>query len=216
MLELSLAIFGAGGLVVLAEIAWRNKLLKGELARKSVHIAVGTYVAFWPYFLPKQSIQLIAVAATLTLVVIKRLDLIKVMHDINRWSIGDVLFPVSVLLVLSYANANWIYTVAILFLSLADGMAAVIGRKYASKAHTFNLLGSKKTLQGSLGYLVFAYLSLAIGYMLGGKETMMSIPMLAFVGVPVLSTLLEAISPFGLDNIVVPLFILLAFNSLVS
>ena len=216
MLQLSLAIFGAGSIVVLAEIAWRNKLLRGEFARKFVHVAVGSYVAFWPYFLSKEYIQIIAVSSIAALVIIKRLDLIKVMHDINRWSIGDVLFPISVLLAVTYANANWIYTVALLFMSLADGMAAVVGRKYANKKHLFKLLGSKKSLQGSIGYLVFAYVSLAIGYAIGGKATMTTLPLVTLLWIPFFSTFLEAISPFGLDNIVVPLFVVVAFNSLAS
>ena len=71
-------------------------------------------------------------------------------------------------------------------------------------------------MDGHAYYAIVQDVLLAIGYAIGGKATMTTLPLVTLLWIPFFSTFLEAISPFGLDNIVVPLFIVVAFNSLAS
>lgn len=49
-------------IVVFAEILWRSKILRSEHSRKLVHILVGTFAAFWGFFLDNNQILLLAAA----------------------------------------------------------------------------------------------------------------------------------------------------------
>ena len=46
-----LAVSVVFAILAFSELGWRRFWLKGEVGRKFVHISVGTFVAFWPYFL---------------------------------------------------------------------------------------------------------------------------------------------------------------------
>ncbi len=199
-------------LLFLAEILWHRKKLSGEYARKFVHILGGSMVAFWPYIMSMRWIQLIAAGAIVIWVLTRKLDLSHALKDINRPTIGELLYPVSVLLAAYLAHEEWIFTVSILFLALADGMAAVIGRKFGTKRMTYKVYMGKKTLQGSIAYLLCAYSALGIGVLLGGSAAITHTPVLTLGWLPVVCVFLENISPLGTDNITVPLLVVTVLN----
>lgn len=96
-----------------------------------------------------------------------------------------------------------------------DGMSAPIGMKYG-KNHTVTILGSKRSLQGSLAFFVFGFIgslfsfwyfgTLFTGYeafVLGNAILWTEMFVLALVGATT-ATLVELVSPKGTDNITVP------------
>ena len=165
-------------------------------------------------FISLRSIQLIAVAALLVLIVSRKFKVFHAIHDIKRTTAGELLYPVGIFITAVLAHTNWIFSVAVLFVALADGMAAVIGKKYGSKRLTYHVFGAKKTLIGSVGYIIFAYAALGVGFFIGGKQTMQSSPTAIFVWLPVFCTLLESVSVYGTDNITAPLAVVLVLNML--
>ena len=80
-----------------------------------------------------------------------------------------------------------------------DGFAAIIGGKYGK--NKFRVLGNQKSIEGSLAMFVFSFIvSLVILSIFNPANVILLSLVLASV-----STILEAYSPYGLDNLTVPL-----------
>ena len=212
MIAVICALTGMAALLFTAELMWHRKYISGEYARKFVHILGGSFVAFWPYFLSFQQIRWIAFATVIFWLLTRTMHISYALHDIKRSSIGELLYPVSVLIVALLAQQNWVFTASILFLALADGMAAVVGRKFGTKKMTYKVFGGKKTLQGSGAYLIYGYLILIIAMLLGGTTAILHTPFLTLGWLPIVCVFLENISPFGTDNLTVPLVVVMVLN----
>ncbi len=208
------AISVVGILLVLSEYLWRKKIIGGEYGRKLVHMFMGLFIAAWPYFLDLQAIQIISCAAILTLIISRKFKIFHAIYDIPRRTYGELFYPLSILIIASFSKANWIFTVAVLFVALADGMAAFVGKKWGTRKFTYTVGKAKKTAIGTLTYIFFAYVSLGIGMLIGGKETLLASPFVVFVWLPIFSAFLEAVSPYGTDNITAPLLVLALLNLL--
>jgi phytol kinase len=216
MLTFVVATVGIGILLALSELLWRRKIIHGEYGRKLVHMVAGVFVATWPYFLTFEAIQLIALMATVALLLSRKYAIFHAIHDVMRKTYGEVLYPLSVLTIALLAREDWIFSVALLFVALADGMAAVVGKKYGKKKHTYKIGPSKKTTVGTGAYIVFAYIALGVGLLVGGRETMLGSPFVVFAWLPLFSAFLEAVSPYGTDNVTVPLVVVLLLNVLLA
>ena len=216
MLSILAAPAGIGILLILSELLWRKHVIRGEYGRKFVHIFSGLYIASWPFFMTMQAIQILAVAALFVILLSRHFKVFHAIHDIKRMTAGEILYPVGVFIAAGLSHANWVFSVAILFVALADGMAAVIGKKYGTKKGSYHIFGAKKTLLGSVAYIIFAYSAVLIGYFIGGKQTMLAAPFAIFLLLPLLCTLLEAVSVYGTDNITAPLAVVVILNMLLA
>lgn len=216
MIPVLLALAGMAVLLFCAEILWHRKRLSGEYARKFVHILGGSFVAFWPYFMSYHAIELIAIGAIIVWFATQKMHISYALRDINRPTVGELLYPLSVLLVALLAQQNWVFTASILFLALADGMAAIFGKKFGTKKMTYKVFAGKKTLQGSFAYFVCAYLILGVAALLGGKTAILHDPILTLAWLPLVCVFLENISPYGIDNLTVPLMVVVLLNFAVT
>src|SRR4051812_7123481 len=116
------------GMVLIAdEFLWRRKILKGEPSRKMTHILAGVFIATWPYFLSWHFIQLLSVALLLGVMVSKHLHVFHFMEAAKRRTWGEYMFAVALGIIALMQPADWVFTVAILHLALADGLAALVG-----------------------------------------------------------------------------------------
>ena len=61
-MDAALAILAIFIFLVVSEYMWRREPKHEEFARKFIHISVGTFVAFWPYFLSRYQIILLSLA----------------------------------------------------------------------------------------------------------------------------------------------------------
>ena len=201
-------------LTLLSEYLWRKKLLRGEGGRKFVHILSGVWISAWPYFVGYRTIQLLSIALLLIALASRFLHVFRVVRDVKRRTLGDLLFPLAVLTCASLTPATWVFTTAMLYLALADGLAAVVGTRYKKVAHYYQVFGQKKSVLGTLTYFVTALVILFVStsllspessFVLGGSLT-------SLLSVVVVATLLENLSPYGSDNLSIPLFIVIALR----
>jgi len=99
-------------------------------------------------------------------------------------------------------HSKGVYAAALLQMSAADGFAAIVGTRYG-RDNKYHLLGHTKSIAGTAAFTATAIIILA-GYSMASVVGL-SVPIVVFGSVA--AALLENISPFGLDNIIVPLFI---------
>ncbi|MHB1865233.1 MAG: hypothetical protein ACYCPS_03680 [Candidatus Saccharimonadales bacterium] len=193
--------------LLINEVWWRVKKPNDEISRKAVHIVIGTYVAFWPYYLSWLDIELLGIAFFLVVYIYKKLKLFKTIPSAQRPTWGELFFALAVAAVAVITHDKLIYTTAILTMGLADGLAAIIGA-YFGKATNYNILGYTKSLVGSFTFFV------VVSILLFNYSRHISNPhaVLAYIMLALASAALENFSVLGLDNLFVPLLITLCLR----
>lgn len=195
-------------IIVFAEYLSRYKGVHSELTRKMVHILVGIFVAFWPFFLSWRQIQVISLLFLITVVLSIKFNIFGSIHAVSRNKVGEVLFALVIGVLSLIASKDWIFTAAMLHLSLADGLAAICGLAWGGDS-TYKIMGRTKSLVGSLAFF-FTSLSIMVCYAIFSGLAYSGVTL---VWLPVLATIAENVSGEGTDNMVVPLLVALVLTS---
>jgi phytol kinase len=188
------------------ELLRRSLHLSQGFTRKFIHIAVGMISI--PTVLMFKSLYW-AIIPPLAFIVINYLDyrfgLIQAMMSSNRSNLGTVYFPISfaVILAVFWGNPTMptthphLIVAALMPLTWGDALAAVVGERIGR--HRYTILGHTRSVEGSFIMLVVSVLAtwLALGSLSSSA---------AYVAIIVAwgATLVEAISPWGIDNLTVP------------
>lgn len=217
MFNIILAVAPIAIILVASEILWRAKKLKGEKARKFVHILAGIWFAFWPVYLPMDGIFILGFFAFVLLVYSRFTRLFHAIYAVKRRTYGDLLYAVSIIICALLTQEAWIFTVSVLLMSFADGMAAVIGR-YWGEGNRYFVFGFKelqKSYVGTITYILCCLLIVFIGSFIGGGDVISDNILIAFVALPLFCTVIENISPYGFDNLFIPIMSTVLLNGLV-
>lgn len=201
-MEIAFVIIAISLFLLLNEWWWRGRS-HGEMSRKSVHMVVGTFAAIWPLFLTWRQIELLSVAFMVGVALSRQFNVFKAIHAVQRPTWGELYFGASVGLIALTTHQPAIYGAALLHMSLADGLAAVIG---SSRGHrtTYHLFGAKKSRVGTMVFLVVSLIILLSYSVSTGVNLGLWLPLIV-AG----ATLLENVAVKGLDNLLVPLFVAL-------
>jgi phytol kinase len=194
-------------LICISELLWRIRDINTEYTRKFVHISAGTFVAFWSLYLSRYQILLLSIAFVLVVVISRYTNLFKAIHSVQRPTWGELLFAAAVGLLAFVADSHWIYSVALLIMSIADGMAAIIGMKFG-KSNRYNIFGYAKSVAGTLTFFLVSMVILIV-YAIFTP----GIFSVWFIGIALAATALENISIRGLDNLFVPLLVAVMLNA---
>ncbi len=216
MLNIILALGPIAIILFVSEILWRKKKLKGEKARKFVHILAGIWFAFWPAYLPMDGIFVLGCLAFFLLVYSRYTKLFHAIYAVRRRTYGDLFYAVSIIICALLAREPWIFTVSVLLMSFADGMAAIVGR-YWGEGNRYFVFGFKelqKSCVGTITYIVSCVAIITIGLAIGGDSAISQNILLAFIVLPIMCTVIENISPYGFDNLFVPIFSTILLNTL--
>lgn len=194
-------------LLLISEALWRTKLLRGETARKSLHIIIGSYVALWPRFLTFQQIQIISIALLVVVLASHRLHIFHAINDVHRKTWGDSLYAVGIGLTATLTSSPWVFAVAILHMSVADGFAGLVGSKYG-KSNQYKVFGNKKSVVGTS---TFIFLSLIILALFSQSNPTQTAPYIIAV-LPILAAAVENIGVMGTDNVMIPILLIAVFS----
>jgi phytol kinase len=214
LIELLFSLLAVFLLLVITEVLWRRHKLGVEVGRKIVHIGTGVIVAFWPHFLNWTIIQAVALLMLAVILVSYKFSIIKSIHSVERLTKGEILYPVGIAVCAFLEPAPWVFSVAILHLALADGLAGIVGVHYG-KSTRYQIISHGKSLVGSLTFFVTSFLIFA-GATLVVSET--SLPHLYgwFIWAALALTVVENLSWYGLDDITVPVSVIVILTLLPS
>lgn len=125
-------------------------------------------------------------------------------------NLGTVYFPIAllVMVILTWQDSPvltgvnpWLGALGIMAMGWGDGFAALIGTKWGR--HKFTFMNSNKSLEGSLTMFIAALLPLffliILGFALAPLPALAIAALLALIG-----TIVEALTPWGLDNLTLP------------
>lgn len=212
MLAVIVCLIGVLALMLAAEHIWRRRILVGGNLRKFVHILLGVFIAFWPWLIGWQAIQLISGAMLGAALLVRYVPVFKFAAGLHTANYGDLFFIGAILVCASITTNNIFFALAILELALADGAAAIIGQKYGHPWR-YKVLGHTKTVLGSMAFWFITVCLLGVG-LLGAHQLIdYRHYALLVIFVPPLLTALENFSVFGLDNLTVPITLLLILES---
>ena len=131
----------------------------------------------------------------------------------NSKSYGIIIYPVSMLLliILSFEVFHDIRIggIGLLALSYGDGFAALVGKRF--NYVPFEIWGNKKTLSGSIAMLLATFISVTIYLRITQLQvTLLGVAIPAF-WIAIVSTASELITPFGIDNLAIPISAVLVY-----
>jgi phytol kinase len=199
-MALALTILVVCILLVFNELWWRKHPIHSEFSRKFIHVTVGSFVAFWPYFLSWHEIQFLSIAFLAGIALSKYLNIFQAIHSVQRPTWGEVLFAIAVGVTTLITHDKAIYAAALLQMSLADGMAAIIGTHYGNR-QKYLVFGYTKSV---LGTLTFFTISLIILFGFSHyAHTHLSLIVIGIIAA--VASLIENLAIRGLDNLFVPL-----------
>jgi len=203
-----------------ATLLLRLGVLGPAMTRKVVHIGVAHW---WILYLLVIASPIAGLAGALAFVVINtlsyRLHVFKAMEDPEPGrNLGTIWFPISLSVLIGLemlgAMTRWQAGVGVLVMGWGDGMAAVIGQRFSKRP--VRVFGSTKSAIGTTSLLVFSFAVTA-------AMTAIFVP-----GIPpwdlflragataLFAGLVELATPFGIDNLTVPILTALFYVFIAS
>ena len=206
------AVAGAYGLLFLLAETTRRKLgASGETTRKLVHVSGGLLALALPYVL-ESPWQVVGLAAgfVVLLVATGRFGGLPSIHAISRPSAGAYLYPIAIAATFTLARDDRLgYVVALLALTLGDAAAGLFGQRYGRRG--FSVWGQSRTIEGSLAAFAFTVGATLAVLSLSSQGPSAVVATALEVGLVV--ALIEAASPWGSDNLTVPLAALAVYTA---
>ena len=204
-------------------------LLPKTLARKFLHIMIGNFIFVIPFFtlntFPVNFPFFVAAPFIFLTLLVSPLSPVKSIRLRMSGLVGVtggghpfglVLYAVSyTLLAFFFSDKPYILAAGIIPLAYGDAAASLVGQRFGK--HQYSVLG-KKSLEGSIGMFIVCFLILVISYLFFGYPYALSSLNFAVAAfsVAVAATVLEAITPKGLDNLTVPLASAIVFMLLIG
>ena len=205
--------------IVLSGKASRLFGFSGKFSRKLLHVLIGNLPLLIPFFtlnvFPMNFPFLVAAPFIVVTFLASPYSPIRKLNE--RFSsltgiteeghhLGLVYYAISyTVLALFFASKPYVIAAGILPMAYGDAFAAIVGEKYGrTRYRTF----TKKSFEGSTAMFLVSFLSLEVS-LLYFSALLSSLPpsglTIVAVGVALVVTLVEAVSPRGFDNITVPI-----------
>ncbi len=211
MLAIIASLSGVLALLILSELLGRKKILRGDPQRQFVHITVGSFIAFWPWLVSFDTIAWLGVAMLTVVLLNRRKKLADFYSEVDRKSYGDIFYALAIIFGGLIADEKIFFALAMLTMALGDGLANVVGQRYGKK-WKYQFLGHTKTVLGSMTVWLVSMSVLGVGLLFAQEAVDYSAYTTLLLVIPPLLVLIENTALWGLDNLVVPIAVLLALN----
>ncbi len=175
---------------------------KEELSRKIIHIGTGPVILLAELLnIPKNIAFFSAFFITIALGINYQFRLLPAIEDIERKSFGTIAYGMSItlLLLIFWPNYSSSISIGVLAMAFGDGLAGLIGRSITSPK--WLVLGQTKSIAGTVTMLSVVAITTSIISSINNLE----IESLEIIVISLIATFLEQISPWGIDNITVPI-----------
>lgn len=205
---LALSYGAVGVLLLVVERLRRSGRMSPDTARKAVHVGVGLWI-----------VPTVLVFADWRVAIVPPLSFLVVNYLIHRFrwlpaldgdpaNLGTVFFPFSFTLLLALffrpgepGNQAFLAVAGLLTMALGDAAAAVFGKRYGTRRYT--ILGHSRTMEGSMAMFLVtgAVIAVVLNTMAGfGWHAAVAFGLVTGTA----AAGIEAVCPFGSDNLFVP------------
>jgi phytol kinase len=244
-LQLVIVFFVIFLIFLSSEYLVHKKITHGELSRKYIHVLTGLTLAGSCFILNINQIILVCIVLNLSLILADRLfsflehrkfksgsfeahlkGAFKVYDEsqegVKRWTIGHLVYAVGIGLVAVIFQSKSLFFTTTLILALADGIAALVGKKYG--IYLFRVPGGVKSIEGSATFFFITLIIISLYVLMlrtgeFGEYASLSLGYKTVFNVLLVSGIItasEAIVAYGLDNITIPLLAALLINQFIN
>lgn len=179
-----IGFLGYGTLLGILEVLSRRFSLPAEYIRRVSHIFAAIFVAFFSLHLSALFLLTILIIFILIMRLSRSLKIFNHIHSVSRRTVGEELLPlgfIAAYLILDGETAKFIPTV--LVVGLADPITGVVVQKYKNNA---------------FGILTFLIVTTTILFLSSQLSP------LAIILISLLAAITERFSPYGSDNLSIP------------
>ncbi|MBN1139185.1 MAG: phosphatidate cytidylyltransferase [Anaerolineae bacterium] len=202
------------GVIAVAELLRRVGGRSLDFTRKFIHVGVGMWIVGTVFLFENCYLALVPpLAFTIINAVSYWRGTIKSMEARERGNLGTIYFPISFAVIIYCFWGMPVPMVASLMpMTWGDAQAALVGQRYGFNRYT--VFGQTRSVEGSLAMLLWSWiptsLALCILPLVLGTPSISPLLALIYGGATALvCTLVEALSPLGIDNLTVPLVAML-------
>lgn len=201
-------------IIGLAEGLRRWRGYGSGFTRKVIHIGVGMMSWFLPFLFTSPWPFVFACAAFMVINLLDwRYGFFSAMQSSHKSNLGTVYFPLAAAVVaIIFWDEPPLMVAALMPLTWGDGLAPVIGAAYGRRFYKIHT--STRTIEGSVGFfvagLIFTWLALWV--MPGSPEISPLAALPPALLIMLVTTLIEAVSIYGLDNLTVTAAAILILN----
>lgn len=202
---------GLGGiaLLLICELLIYICKLKGENARKLVHIVIAIYAASWAFYLDATVIALISVILVSVVIIVQKYPLLHSFKTVKRMTYGEVWYPLGIGLSAILFTNPYVYVIAVLHMGIADGLAAVVGVGMGKEAKRFKVYKQTKSVAGTLVFITTSFVLYTAYWLVVSSVATFSQSVGNTIAISLSSAIIvafvELFSPKGSDNILVPI-----------
>lgn len=197
-------------LVIITQLLYSFFKVQSGKSRKFIHVTGGLLALTLPLYIHSHWYVLLLCLISFSLLAVTYFKkLLPSIHQVNRVSVGSILFPLPIYVCFLFAsktNNMLLYYLPVSLLTFADTMAEVGGSKWGH--NSISLFNKQKTLLGSLCFGLTALLLSAIFVGVIFKLEVAQ-PTIIILLITLTTTVAEMITLKGYDNLSVPLSALL-------
>jgi len=182
---------------------WRGYSV--EFTRKFIHIAVGMWAYGTVLMFERRTFAIIPPAAFIALNALSYWQgTFKAMETGEKGQLGTIYFPVSfVALIWLLWGRPHLLVASLMPMTWGDALAAVVGRRFGQRHYA--VAGSTRSLEGSVVMFLASLVATLVPLLLLAPEPLNLAAAAGAAAVTALgATIIEAISPWGIDNLTVP------------
>jgi phytol kinase len=191
-------------MIAVAEALRRWRGYSVEFTRKFIHVSVGMWVYGTILLFERREMAIIPPLAFVIINAVSyRWTIFKSMELAEKGKLGTVYFP------LSFAVLIWLLweqprllAASLMPMTWGDALAAVLGRAWGKRRYT--VLGTTRSVEGSLVMFFASWLTTLLPLGLLGSPAGWPEAIGAGALVALGATVVEAGSPWGIDNLTVP------------
>lgn len=192
-------------IIGLAEGLRRRRGYRSSFTRKVIHIGVGMMSWFLHFLFDNPWPFVLACAAFMILNLLDwRYGFFAAMASSDRSNLGTVYFPLAAgIVALLFWQQPPLMVAALMPLTWGDGLAPVVGQAYGRRAYV--IASHTRTYAGSTGFFVacFIFTWLALWLVPGAPAITPLQAVAPALTITIVTTLVEAVSIWGLDNLTI-------------
>lgn len=196
-----LFIFAALGI---AEALRKMRGYSPDFTRKVVHVTVGMWAVGTVLLFQNRWMAIVPPVVFIGLNYLSyRQGTFKAIESGDKNNLGAIFFPLAfaTIVVLLWETPNRLVA-ALMPLTWGDAAAAVLGKRFGQVRYT--VLGHSRTLEGSVSMVLFSAVSVFAALVLLPPSMPLGIAALLAAGISVAAMAVEAVSPWGIDNLTIP------------
>ena len=182
---------------------WRGYSV--EFTRKFIHIAVGMWSYGSVLLFESRTFAIIPPAAFIAINALSYWQgTFKAMETGEKGQLGTIYFPISfVVLIWLLWDQPHLLVASLMPMTWGDALAAVVGQRFGKRRYT--IAGSTRSLEGSAVMFLASWVATLVPLLLLAPVPLNPAAAVSAAAVTALgATVIEAASPWGIDNLTVP------------